>query len=315
MPVDRDVERVLEGIPLIWHDMTGMTVERARQWVEGLNGQAGRAAMHETVRSEDVWMPAPHGEMRLRLHVSQKASPEGTVLWFRGSGFVLGSIDHDNALATAIAVASGCVIVSVDYPMAPEHPYPAAPMASVAAARWVSDHADEIGGGLPLPLVVAGESAGGNLAAVVALIAREEGGPEIVFQALVNPMLAREFDGDSRHDAAAAALAPWEALEWLWKLYLGDADGADPMASPLMAETLADLPPALIITAENDVLRDEGEAFAARLSEAGVSVELKRFTGMPHGFATWGGLKAADDCIELIGQRIRAALTAARPDC
>jgi len=164
------------------------------------------------------------------------------------------------------------------------------------------------------PLVIGGESAGGNLAAVAAQMVRDNGGPEIVLQILVYPMMAFRYDGPSRHDRSLGVLAPPEAIDWIWKLYLSSSDGAVPLASPLLADTLCGLPPAVIITAEYDLLRDEGEAYASRLERAGVPVALRRYDGMPHGFADWiYELDAARDCVKFIASCLARAAVSANP--
>jgi acetyl esterase len=197
----------------------------------------------------------------------------------------------------------------VEYRLAPEHPFPAGLEDCYAALGWVAERAQELGGRVDR-VAVGGDSAGGNLAAAVSLMARDRGGPELALQVLLYPMTARVFDGSSRHDPAVSPSAPPEAIEWMWRRYLGEEDvTTDALFSPLDAETLTGLPPALVVTAEYDLLRDEGEAYAQRLEREGVPVELRRYDGMFHGFTDFSGvIDAADDCIAVMGLRCNAVV-------
>jgi acetyl esterase len=227
------------------------------------------------------------------------------MLWIRGGGFVTGSLDTD-FVAAPLARTSGCAVVSFEYRLAPEHPFPAALEDCYSALSWATEHASELGGDAG-PIALGGESAGGNLAAAAALMARDRDGPKIALQVLLYPMIARVFDGLSRRDPKLAAIARTEAIDWFWQQYLGDRDGSDPFACPLRAARLAGLPPALVITAEYDVLRDEGEAYAERLEREGVAVQLRRYDGMHHGFADSSGvIDAADECIQLVARALSA---------
>jgi acetyl esterase len=184
-----------------------------------------------------------------------------------------------------MANATDAVVMSVDYRLAPEYPFPAAAEDAYAATRWAHDHAAEVGGD-PSRLAVAGDSAGGNLAAAVPLMARDRGGPAISFQLLVYPALERNFDTASYRENAEGYFLTKVQMQWYWDQYLGDDDdaAAHPYAAPLAAATLEGLPPAHIVTAEYDPLRDEGEAYGRRLAEAGVPVDVRRYDGMFHGF-------------------------------
>jgi acetyl esterase len=191
------------------------------------------------------------------------------------------------------------VVVSVDYRLAPEHKFPAAAEDAYAATQWVADHADELGGD-PDRIAVAGDSAGGNLAAVVALMARDRGGPPLRFQLLVYPVTDFSFDTDSYRENAEGYFLHRASMEWYWRQYLAsDDDGIDPYASPLRADDVTGVPPAMVITAEYDPLRDEGEAYGRKLADAGVDVSIRRFDGMFHGFFSMGafldGAKQATD--------------------
>jgi len=204
------------------------------------------------------------------------------VMFFHGGGYVLGDLDSHDALARALANSSGCVVVSVDYPLAPEHRFPAAIEAGYAATTWVADHLDID----PTRLAVAGDSAGGNLAAAVTLMARSAGTPPIAFQLLIYPDLDfRRTNRSITEFAGKYGNVTREAQEWFMNHYLDDpADRLHPLVSPLLEPDLTGLPPAHIITAEYDALRDEGEEYGRRLGEAGVGVRVARYDGMIHEF-------------------------------
>jgi acetyl esterase len=256
---------------------------------------------------EEIEVEGPTGPLAGRVFRPRVAAPNGTILWIAGGGFVLDGWTMSSVPSTLV-LTSGCTVVSVEYRLAPEHPFPAALEDCYAASRWASDRARDLAGS-EVPVAIGGESAGGNLAAATALLARERGGPAIGLQALVCPMTTDRFDGPSRQDFAVGAIACPEAIDWFWDQYLGDRTGDEVLATPLLAESLAGLPPAVVATAEYDVLRDEGEAYAARLSAAGGAVEARRFEGMPHGFLQFPGvLDAADECLTELGEAFGRAL-------
>ena len=311
MPLHPQAAAVLAQMaPIVWRDVDAistMTAVKARAWEADATAQ-GEVGLPPGIAVEETAVPGAAGPLRVRVHRPSTGAPIGTVLWIRGGGFVLGGIETER-IPAPLALASGCAVVSLEYRLAPEHPFPAAIDDCDAVMRWVAEHASTLGGHAG-PIAVGGDSAGGNLAAAVALMARDRGGPELALQVLLYPMIARHFDGHSRRDPEMAALARPEANEWFWQQYLGDHDGSDPRACPLSAETLAGLPPALVLTAEYDVLRDEGEAYAQWLERAGVPVEVRRFDGMHHGFAdSLGVIDAADECIAVMGAAFRRALS------
>ena len=308
MPLHPRLAELLAQGPNPWLDLdaiASMTAAKARAWAAGTGAEAATVA-HPGVAVEEVELPGGAGPLRGRVHRPTAEEPRGTLLWIRGGGFVLGSLASD-WMPGPLAAACGCAVVALDYRLAPEHPYPCALEDCCAALSWVAEHAAQFGGD---GIAVGGESAGGNLAAAVALAARERGGPPIALQALLWPMLARTFEGGSRHDPELGALARPEAIEWLWEQYLGERDGSDPLACPLEAQTLAGLPPAVVVTAEYDVLRDEAEAYAERLARDGVAVRLRRYDGMVHGFPEWGWgvVDAAQECLDYVGAAVRSAL-------
>jgi len=236
----------------------------------------------------NLTIPGPGGELPLRVYRPASARPLPALLYFFGGGWVLGTIDTADGVSRSLANSSGALVAVVGYRLAPEHPFPAAVDDCYAAVRWVAGHAEEIGAD-PARLVVGGDSAGGNLAAAVALRARADG-PALAGQLLVYPNTDQLADDRSMRAADDPFLFNRRSVAWYRRHYLANPDdAADPLASPLRAESLAGLPPALVITAEYDPLRDQGEAYAHRLADAGVQVELSRYPGMAHGFFTMAG--------------------------
>ncbi len=237
-------------------------------------------------RVEDRHIPGPAGEMLVRIYWPEGGGPAPLVVFYHGGGFVLCSLDSHDELARALCREAGAVVVSVDYRLAPEAPYPAAADDCYAALVWAVGHATELGAD-PGRVAVAGDSAGGNLAAVTALRARDLGGPALRHQCLIYPVTDCRFDTPSYRDNAEGYFLTAEAMRWFWSHYMQDMGrAAEPYASPLRAPSLAGLPPALVITAEYDPLRDEGEHYAQALSAAGVPTTLKRYDGMIHGFVS-----------------------------
>jgi acetyl esterase len=261
-------------------------------------------------RVENRTIPGPGGALPVRVYTPEAVRPPApAVVYFHGGGWVIGSPDtHDN-LCRALANRARAVVVSVDYRLAPEHRFPAAAEDCYAAAGWVADHAAEIGAD-GARIAVAGDSAGGNLAAVVALMARNLGGPALRQQTLIYPVTNADFETPSYRDNAEGYMLTRDAMRWFWDHYVPDrARRSDPYASPLRAEKFGELPPALVVTAEYDPLRDEGEAYAARLAEAGVPSQLSRYDGQIHGFVSmFELLDAGKRAVEQIGSSLRTAL-------
>jgi acetyl esterase len=210
--------------------------------------------------------------------------PAPILVWLHGGGFVLGDLETADSMARQLCAQAGVLVVSVDYPLAPEHPFPAAPEACYEATRWVADRAADLGGDRAR-VAVGGDSAGGNLAAVTALLARDRGGPALAFQLLVYPVTDLTGSYPSMRENSQGYLLTEQDMLWFREQYLpAGADLEDPVASPIYTPDLAGLPPALIITAEFDPLRDEGEAYAKLLEHAAVPVTVSRYDGMIHGF-------------------------------
>ncbi|MFB6196256.1 MAG: alpha/beta hydrolase [Haloplanus sp.] len=258
----------------------------------------------------------PESPLAVRTYTPRGEAPETSgedaaalpvLVYFHGGGWVRGDLDTHDGLCRLLAAAADCVVVSVDYRRAPEHRFPAAVHDAYAATAWAADHADVVGGD-PDRVAVGGDSAGGNLAAAVTLLARERGGPAIDHQVLLYPVTDYAFDTDSYAENAEGYLLSLASMRWYWERYLGDEmDGAHPYASPLRARDLSNLPSATVVTAGYDPLRDEGAAYADRLREAGVSVTHANYPGMVHVFASFPDLDRARDARERIADDLNAA--------
>ncbi len=254
----------------------------------------------------DIEIPGPAGAIPARVY-EPDPDPAGTVVYYHGGGWVLGSVDDFDAVCRALAVASGARVVSVDYRLAPEHRFPAATDDAFAALAWVSDEYPDG------PIVVAGDSAGGNLAAVAALRAREAGGPEIALQVLVYPIVDCDLTRLSYAECTDTKLILNKAeMVWFWDHYVPDeAEREHPYASPIRASTLEGLPPAYIVIAQHDPLRDEGLAYAAALKAANVPVTVARYDDQIHAFFVLVNLlESADRAVAEAGAAIRDAAAA-----
>ncbi len=268
-----------------------MTVPEARTAAWGYLALAGEPQEVAAVRT--TFIPGPTADIPIRIYTPHGDGPRGGIVFFHGSGWVIANIDICDPAARSLANSTGCVVVSVNYQKAPEHPFPVPFDDCWAATTWVNENVEALGID-PSRLAVAGDSAGGNLAAAVCLKARDEGTLRIVFQALVYPALDRNWDTPSAIENAEGYGLQRETMRWFWNHYVPDeADGDNPLVSPLRAADLSGLPPAFIATAEFDPLRDHGEMYGERLSEAGVPVIVKRYDGMIHGF--YWMLGALDD--------------------
>ena len=259
----------------------------------------------------------PVGQIPLRLYrpagVSD-ATPLPVYVYFHGGGWVIGDLESHDVLCRQLTAESGACVIAVDYRLAPEHKFPAAADDAWAATRWIVGHAAELGVDAGR-LAVGGDSAGGNLAAVVALMARDAGGPAIALQVLIYPVTDVGRESPSYSDFADGYMLTRDSMRWFTAHYLGRKEEAnDWRVSPLRAPSLAGLPPALILTAGFDPLRDEGAAYATRLREAGVTVDYVSFGGMIHGFVGMGRvLDSALRAVSLIGAALRQALREAAP--
>jgi acetyl esterase len=244
----------------------------------------------EVARVVDREIAGPGGPVPIRIYAP--AAPSlGVLVYFHGGGWVIGSIETADAACRALARRTPCTVVSVGYRLAPEHRFPAAVDDAVAATRWSVDHAAELTG-KRAQVAVAGDSAGGNLAAAVTLAAVARGGLGLRYQVLVYPAVDDDFNGPSfREYGGGDYLLTLAEMRWYWKNYLANpADAASPLARPLHAASLRGVPPALVVLAECDPLRGDGEAYAKRLRADGVPVETLRYEGLIHGFFTMPGI-------------------------
>lgn len=259
-------------------------------------------------RVEDHTVPGPAGDVPVRLYAPATAGKPPVLVYFHGGGWVIGGIDTHDAVCRALANRAEAAVASIDYRLAPEHPFPAAVDDCYAATRWIAENAGTFAVDAER-VAVGGDSAGGNLAAVVAQLARERGGPWLRHQVLVYPATDPAMDTPSYRENADGYLLTRAAMEWFYGHYLPDpADRTNPLAAPLRATRLGGLPPATVITAEFDPLRDEAEAYAERLREAGVPVDLARYDGMIHGFLGMTALFAqARVALDRIGAALRGA--------
>jgi acetyl esterase len=261
-----------------FEDRTPEEARAFRAQLAALNGPAPRMA-----RVEDHTIEQADGSFPVRVLVPLEPAG-GVIVYYHGGGWVVGSIDESDTLGRKLAERTSCAVVLVDYRLAPEHPYPAAVDDSYAALEWTAEHLEDIAGS-DVPLFVAGDSAGGNLSAVMAIRARDRNGPEIAMQVLIYPVTDANFDRPSYTDPDNQLLLTRDSMIWFFDHYIPDVSRrTEPEASPLYTEDLTGLPPAVVLTAEHDPLRDEGEEYAQRLTDAGVEVDLQRHKGQMHAF-------------------------------
>jgi len=275
-------------------------------------------AVAPQVKATDTSVPGPAGELAVRVYQPAVVAAAGAgavgaadrplVLYIHGGGFALGNLDMGNWLCSSVAVKVGAVVVSVAYRLAPSHVFPAAVEDCYAAFSWAAGNAAQLGA--TGRIGVMGESAGGNLAAVTCLLARDRGGPEISHQALIYPATDMTEEKTSAKANPSAPFLSVAEIRTYKRLYLGpDGDPANPLASPLLAADHAGLPPALIQVAEHDPLRDDGVRYAAALRAAGVPVRFTEYVNMPHGFVNFPGLsRAAHQAVAEICAEQSAAL-------
>ena len=242
-------------------------------------------ALEPVQRVEDLRMPGPGGDLPLRLYSPSEETGLPGLVHYHGGGWVIGSLETHDAFCRSTAAAAGCTVIAVDYRLAPENRFPAAFEDCYASLCWVAENAQRLGVDAGR-LGVIGDSAGGNLAAAVAIHARDSGGPALALQALLYPALDPTMGFPSIDENAEGYFLTRSAMQWFWGHYRGEGGNPrDPRLAPPCAESLAGLPPALVITAGFDPLRDEGDAYAAALERAGCEVEHSRYDGAFHGFA------------------------------
>ena len=259
-----------------------MTVDRTREVLQMMI--AARGTPEPVAAVEDRLIPGPAGDIPIRIYTPHGSGPFPVLVFFHTGGWQVGNLDSQDPLCRRLTNVVGCIVVSVDYRLAPEHPFPAGLQDSYAATQWVASHASEFQGD-PSRIAVVGDSAGANFAAVIALMARDQGGPQLAFQLMMFPSTDFRLNTPSMEEYAEGYSVTRPMMVWIRNNYLPNPeDWTNPLASPFLASDLTGLPPALIITAEYDPLRDEGEAYGERLKEAGVSVNVSRYEGMIHDF-------------------------------
>ena len=310
-PVDAILQKVLDAVPFRLTVDDG--VEAARRGLRELP----RRPMHPDLRVEDRRIDGPAGPIPVRIYWPTANAEEGAhpvTMFFHGGGFALGDLDTHDATAREHAVGAGSVVVSVDYRLAPEHPYPAAVEDAWAATRWVADNAGEFGADSSR-LAVAGDSAGGNLAAVVAQLARDAArsgdGPKLAFQLLWYPSTMWDTSLPSFAENADAPVLDSAAMAAFTEWYAGHLDLTDPPATlaPGRASDLSGLAPAYVAVAGHDPLRDDGVRYAELLADAGVGVELHNATTLVHGYLGYSGVvPAATEATDRGLAALRAAL-------
>jgi len=283
MSLDPQAQRVVDAMAAL--NLPPVEASTPAQARESIRARTQALGPFEDVASvTDHQVPVKGGEIVVRAYSPGGRGPHPALVYYHGGGWVIGDLYTHDGLCRSLTNAARCAVLSVEYRLAPEFKYPVAAEDSYAALDWVVTHAARLGID-PRRVAVGGDSAGGNLATVVALMARERGGPALIHQLLIYPVTDYDLDTPSYVENATGYVLTREAMRWFWSHYLArEAQGFERYASPLRAPSLAGLPPALVMTAEHDPLRDEGEAYAARLRDAGVPVTLTRYTGMFHGF-------------------------------
>jgi len=286
--------------------METLAVSEAREMAYGLAGLAGDP--EAVSRIENRTIPARSGEIPVRIYAPGGDGPFAGVVYLHGGGWIIGDLDTHDSCCRAISRRAGAVVVSVDYRRAPEHPFPAPLEDSADATTWVADNAVALGID-PRRLVIAGDSAGATMATVIAAKARHAKQPALALQVLVYPVTdLSTFDTDSYREFAEDHFLTPSLMQWFAAGYVpNEADRTSPDASPAFITDLRGMPPALVITAECDVLRDEGEAYARRMEEAGVPVTMTRYEGMIHPFLHFTGVTpGARKALDEIAGAIRA---------
>ncbi|MEO8374249.1 MAG: alpha/beta hydrolase [Sphingomonas bacterium] len=281
MPIDPDIQAMLEQFSAAGLPKPGETPA-----AEMRAAFAGVVKMMppgpEMARVEDYKVPTPDGDVPVRIYVP-KAPPRALMLHIHGGGWTLGDIESSDASSRTYAERLRCAVLSVEYRLAPEHPFPAAVDDCLAALNWTAANAARLLG-QELPLIVGGDSAGGNLSAVMCLLARDAQGPEIAAQLLINPAT----DADIEAPAFSAFESPFvthDEMRWFYEQYVPKGEARhDPRMAPIRAASLAGLPPAFVLTCEYDLLRAEGEAYGSLLAQAGVATMIKRYPGATHSF-------------------------------
>jgi acetyl esterase len=302
MPLDPQARAAIEMIEVLGFDSFDDDTDPNE--IRALMNAAVLPSAIEVASVTDRVIPGPAAPIPVRVYRPEGAAPKPVVVYFHGGGWVFGSLETHDGTCRRLADGADVVVVSIDYRMGPEHRFPAAVDDSFAALRWVAEHAEELGADATR-LAVAGDSAGGNLAAVTSQLARA-GGPAIRFQLLVYPVTDHEFTSVSMEENAEGYYLTRDAMRWFYDRYLNDPrEGDDPRVSPVRNADLSDLPPAFVLTAQYDPLRDQGIAYADAMRAAGNEVAMTMYEGLFHGFFSMfdlidAGKAAFDDAIAAV---------------
>ena len=308
MALDPQVQKVLDNANANGSSFNWMDHKKARDMLDKMFLNDGSAVPVGSV--EDRFVPCPWGSLPVRIYTPEGSGPFPVLVFFHGGGWVTNNIETHDSVCRHITRLSECIVVSVDYRRPPEHKFPQPVEDAYAATRWVLDNAGSFGGD-PCRIAVGGDSSGGNLAAAVCLLNRDRGGPAIRLQVLIYPVTDYYLPGTSSlTEFGSGYVLSRDLMIWCWNHYLqSDEDINNPYICPLRASSFAGLPPALLITAGYDPLRDEGEAYAKKLQNAGVEVLLKQYEDMVHGFILhWRVYDRAMEALRLIGEEIKKAL-------
>lgn len=308
MPLDPQAQAVLDmmaaaGLPP--YEQISVEEARARYNASQLGGKPEPVA-----RVEDQQISGPEGPLRIRLYTPEGTGPFPVLVYFHGGGWVLGNIEGSDTLCRALTNAANCVVVSVDYHLAPEYKFPVPAEDCYAATQWVASNTAAFNGD-ETRIAVGGDSAGGNLAAAVCQMARDRSGPNLVYQLLIYPITGYIPNTPSYQENGEHYYLTRAGMVWFWNHYLGNEEGGkNPYAAPLQAQNLNGLPSTMVITAEYDPLRDEGELYANHLQEAGIPTTVIRYPGMIHGFVRMGGaIDQSKKAIDDIAQQLRLAFS------
>jgi acetyl esterase len=304
MPLDPTVAAMLESMAAADAPaLSEMTPVAAREMYRTMQAALPGPEIADVI---DRSIPGPGGDIPVRIYANTPGTNRPCLIFFHGGGWVIGDLDTHDSVCRELAIEADCVVIAVDYRLAPEHPYPAAIDDCYAAFVWAHDNAAELGVDTA-HIAAGGDSAGGNLTACVALRARTELGPHLDHQLLVYPVTDTSLDTASYESNGEGYMLTRDSMTWFFDQYLPEAaQRSEVLAAPLRAENLEGLPDATVITAEFDPLRDEGEAYAARLEVAGVPTTVQRFDGMIHGFFGQGAtLEGAAQAMTLAATQLK----------
>jgi acetyl esterase len=283
MPLDPQAQKVVDALAALnLKPFRDSSPAEARESMRSRTAALG--PFEEVPAVADHRVPVTGGEITVRVYKPAGMGPHPVLVFYHGGGWVIGDLYTHDGICRSIVNAAGCAVASVDYRLAPEFKYPVPVEDSYAGLLWVVANATRLGLD-SARIAVGGDSAGGNLAAVMALLARDRRGPRLLLQILVYPVTNYDFGTASYRENGTGFVLTTDDMRWFWRHYLSrEEQGREMTASPIRAKSLADLPPALVITAGCDPLRDEGDAYAGRLRDAGVAVTLTPYPGMFHGF-------------------------------